>query len=130
VAALIGRGSLDGPLAVEDEGNGLGRRVVHRRGVPEPGGVLGEAGEVWEANGVDTAVGAEDRVGRELVQHEHEHVRPPPNLRRLGIRVDDRLRGALAGMAVRAPDCHHHDRGHHDGRHCESDQRLAHGAGL
>ena len=71
----IGRRPRPRRHAVEDQRHGLGRRVVARLRVAEPGGVAGERREVGEAPGVDRAVRAEQDVAGELVEHDQDHVR-------------------------------------------------------
>jgi hypothetical protein len=66
-----------GQAAVEDRRHGAEGRVVHRRRVREPRGDRRQPGEVRESLGVDAAIGPQEVVGRELVEDDEDHRRPP-----------------------------------------------------
>ena len=75
VVAQLGTGARHRPHAVEDQRNGLGGGVVGGRGVAKPCGVARQRREVRVAAGIDLAVLVEQRVSRELVEHQQHDVR-------------------------------------------------------
>jgi len=98
VVGVVGPDGVAGRvLAVEQGGHGaLGERA-DRRGVAIPRGVVGEPGQVGVADGVDPAVGIEQRLRRQLVEDEHQHRGRPAagtDARELGV----------GGDLVRGPD--------------------------
>ena len=62
--------------AGEHRRDGAGRPFVHRRRVPKPGRVLGQAREARIAHGVELAVRPQEGDGRQLVEDDHDDGRP------------------------------------------------------
>ena len=109
VAAVVRGGPAPRAHRVLDRRHRLERRVVDREGVREPGGVGRQVGEVRIALGVDAAVGPQQRVRGELVEHEHHHRRPvwrarlPPAV--TGGETKSGQRGREQGACAHAQKC-------------------------
>ena len=100
--------------AVEDQRDGLGRRVIRRIAVAKPDGVAGQCSEVRIAHRVDLPALVEQRVAGELVEDEQHDVR-------LGSGCLTRL-----GTPPRARGRHRHRDRHGEDR----DDDPGHGAAL